>query len=170
VVLRAALEMAGRGIHVLPVKAEKAPLTAHGVHDATADPERVAEFWRRYPAGVAMRTGQVSNIVALDLASQDAITEALRRGLPDDTSVVKTRRGWHWYFNAPDEPLQSRDPFPGAESKAKSVYVVASTSMHQSGRRYSSYRLLTASWLIYRSGYWKRWLRASTKMQAAPQP
>lgn len=96
VVLRAALEMAGRGIHVLPVKADKAPLTAHGVHDATADPERVAEFWRRYPAeGVAMRMGQVSNIVALDLDSQDAITEALRRGLPDDTSVVKTRRGWH---------------------------------------------------------------------------
>jgi putative DNA primase/helicase len=72
-----------------------------------------------------MRTGQVSNIVALDLDSQDAITEALRRGLPDDTSEVKIRRGWHWYFNAPDEPLQGRDLFSGAELKAENVYVVA---------------------------------------------
>jgi hypothetical protein len=56
--------------------------------------------------------------------------------LPDDTSVVKTRRSWHWYFNAPDEPLQCRDLFPGADLKAENVYVVAPPSMHQSRRRY----------------------------------
>lgn len=56
--------------------------------------------------------------------------------MPDDTSVVKTRRGWHWYLDAPDEPLQSLDLFPGAELKAENVYVVAPHSMHQSGRRY----------------------------------
>jgi Bifunctional DNA primase/polymerase, N-terminal len=119
---------------------------------------------------VAMSTGQVSDIVALDLDSQDAITEALRRGLPDDTSVVKTRRGWHWHFNAPDEPLQSRDLFPGAELKAENVYVVAPPSMHQLVVATGSYRLPTASRLIHRSGYQKRWLSASTKMHATPQP
>jgi hypothetical protein len=62
--------MAQRGIHVLPVRADKLPLTPHGVHDATADSEIIERWYRRYrAAGVAVRTGQVSNVVALDLDS-----------------------------------------------------------------------------------------------------
>ena len=133
----AAFDMARRGFHVLPVRQDKSPLTPHGVYDATANQDRIADWWERHPAaGVAIRTGQVSNVVALDLDTQNAITEALRKGLPDDTDVVRTRRGWHWLFHAPDEPLPSCDLFPGMELKAENVYCVAPPSMHPSGRRY----------------------------------
>ena len=133
----AALSMAARGIHVFPLATNKAPLTPGGFYDASVEPDRIADWWDHYPgAGVAMRTGRTSNRVVLDLDSTAAIDEALRRGLPDNTDVVRTRRGLHWVFRAPDEPLPSRVLFDGAELKAEGAYVVAPPSLHQSGKRY----------------------------------
>ena len=57
--LAAALEWARRGVPVLPVRpAEKAPLTVHGVSDASTDTNLVRAWWARWPgANVAVATG-----------------------------------------------------------------------------------------------------------------
>jgi hypothetical protein len=132
-----ALRLAHEGVPVLPTKPDKSPYTRHGVHDATTDAGLIGEWWEKHPdAGVAMRTGRISGIIELDLDSKAALEEALRRGLPDETDAVRTRRGWRWRFRAPDEPLPSRDLFSGAELKAEGLYVVVPPSLHPSGFRY----------------------------------
>ena len=56
--LDSALKMAQRGIHVLPVRQDKAPSTPHGVHDATTEPEIMERWYRSYPVGVGHGTCQ----------------------------------------------------------------------------------------------------------------
>jgi Bifunctional DNA primase/polymerase, N-terminal len=57
-VLDAALKMAQRGIHVLPVRQDIAPLTPPGVHDVTTEPEIMERWYRSNPTGVGHGTCQ----------------------------------------------------------------------------------------------------------------
>jgi hypothetical protein len=45
----AALAYAEAGMAVFPVRADKTPLTPHGVKDATRDPASITAWWRLYP-------------------------------------------------------------------------------------------------------------------------
>ena len=51
--LAAALELAGRGFHVLPCHETgpkaKAPYTAHGLTEATTEPDTIRAWWGRWP-------------------------------------------------------------------------------------------------------------------------
>jgi putative DNA primase/helicase len=48
-VVGAALSYAQTGMAVFPVRADKTPLTPHGLKDATIDPPSIAAWWRIYP-------------------------------------------------------------------------------------------------------------------------
>jgi Bifunctional DNA primase/polymerase, N-terminal len=67
--LEAALYCAQKfGWHLFPVKPDKTPLTCRGFYDATDNPEILKGFWRQWPgAGLALRTGAESGVVAVDL-------------------------------------------------------------------------------------------------------
>ena len=51
-----------------PTKAGKHPLTAHGLKDASADPQHVERWWRATPAAnIGIVTGKESGLVVLDV-------------------------------------------------------------------------------------------------------
>lgn len=136
--LAAALAHARRGMPVFPVNREKEPLTSRGFYNATISPSRIRSFYRRHPrAGVAVRTGAASGIVELDLDSRDAMERAMRSIRASPECVTLTGRGFRMRFAAPERPLRSFVPWPGAELIAEGRYVIVPPSVHPSGYRYS---------------------------------
>ena len=63
----AALAYAAHGRHVLPVGRHKKPITEHGLLNATTDPDVIRRWFGRPGVMLAIRTGQVSDLVALDV-------------------------------------------------------------------------------------------------------
>jgi hypothetical protein len=65
-----ALACARQGYRVFPLVPDgRAPLTAHGFHDATIDEAQIVAWWDQYPlANVGVATGKVSGIVVVDVA------------------------------------------------------------------------------------------------------
>jgi len=144
---RWASQYAVAGLPVLPLRpAGKLPLTAHGLHDATADPHLVAEWWRRWPtANVGVRTGDLYErgrllVIDLDGAEGEQSWAALveRQG-PVETLTSTTGRGRHLWLTAPaDRPLGNSAGRlgPGVDTRGRGGYVLVPPSVHPSGRRY----------------------------------
>jgi Bifunctional DNA primase/polymerase, N-terminal/Primase C terminal 1 (PriCT-1) len=144
--LAAALDYAGRGWPVFPLRAGgKVPLTSDGLKSATADAEQVQAWWQRWPdANVAIRTGRESGLVVLDVDVQRGGAGTLKqleqeRGkLPQTPRVLTGGGGWHIYFQHPgDEVRNSAGRLgPGLDVRGDGGYVVGPPSVHESGRRY----------------------------------
>lgn len=140
--LKAALEtVEERSFAVLPVMG-KTPLTDHGYRDASRDRSRVIAMFNAKPnaTGHAIRTGQASRVVVVDVDGPGARAEAERRGLTSGY-VVKTGRlegdGWHVYLSIPKGvEVRSRHLAPGLELKAEGHYVVGPGSSHPKGGTY----------------------------------
>lgn len=134
--LSAALSYVARGFAVLPLWPKtKIPLTAHGVKDASKDPDQVRAWWTQWPnANVAIATGKVSAIFVVDIDGEyPADWPPLGR-----TLRVKTKRGHHYYFRYPEGGIPSKG---GLEGKAVDIqsdgkYVVAPPSVHPEGGCY----------------------------------
>lgn len=141
--LLAALAYAQRGWAVLPLTPRgKAPLTPHGVHDASTDADVIRTWWGRWPlANVGISCGP-SGLAVLDVdprAGGDVTLGELvaRHGpLPDAPQVVTGGGGCHVYFRAAPG-LRSRRLGEGVEVKAAGGYVVAPPSVHPSGAAYA---------------------------------
>ena len=68
--LNAAIDYASRGWAVFPLKPkDKAPVTAHGVHEATTNFDQIKKWWKRYPnANIGVACGKVSGgLLVVDL-------------------------------------------------------------------------------------------------------
>src|ERR1700722_19073193 len=63
-----ALDYARRGWQVFPCAPRaKIPLTEHGFHDATTDPDQINRWWRDNPAAnIGIATGD-ANLVVIDI-------------------------------------------------------------------------------------------------------
>jgi Bifunctional DNA primase/polymerase, N-terminal len=108
----AALEWARLDVPVLPVRpAEKAPLTVHGVSDASTDIDVVRAWWTRWPeANVAIATGgrgvDVLDVDVRGAGSGWAALNRLRQAgiVQDGIPLVRTPSGGiHLYFLGPDQ-------------------------------------------------------------------
>lgn len=90
--LNAALDYALRGWRVLPcVPCGTVPLTAHGVHDATAEIAMILEWRARWPdAHVAVALGQASGIVVLDVDDSEALRDLEAEHGPRPKIVAST--------------------------------------------------------------------------------
>lgn len=142
---QAALGYARRGWPVFPVQpGGKAPLVAHGLHDATRDPAEIAASWSRCPdAGVAIRTGAVSGLVVLDVDGDDGHDrlhelERAHGELPRTASVHTPRGGQHLYFQHPGHEVRNSASRlgPALDVRGDGGYVVAPPSRGANGRRY----------------------------------
>jgi len=143
--VRSALLLAGKGLHVLPcLPRDKPPATANGVKAATADPDTIRRLWQPLPeANIGIATGNPSNIFAVDVDGVDAEAElrkleAQHGALPPTVEVI-TARGRHVYFKMPTAPIRNSTGKlgPGLDIRATGGYVLAPPSIHPTGRRYA---------------------------------
>lgn len=148
----AALGYAQRGWHVLPLAARgKVPAGAgRGVLDASADPDTIRAWWRRWPAANVGIAAGASGLLIIDLdgtTGADSYGYLLRELGPPGPSMppwlidgagVVTGRGYHLYFAAPaGVELRPRAGVrPGFDVRAGASYVVGPPSIHPSGRPY----------------------------------
>ncbi|WP_170226443.1 bifunctional DNA primase/polymerase [Rudaeicoccus suwonensis] len=151
----AAMAYARASMAVFPcVPGEKRPLTEHGLTDATADPARVASWWRRWPqANIGLATGLPGGFDVLDIdvhpsgSGFPALRRARQAGLVDGWAVLiqSPSGGVHLYF-AVDHGREQRSwalPKAHVDFRGAGGYVIAPPSYvvdGHGGRR--GYRLV----------------------------
>lgn len=155
--LTAAVRYAEHGWAVFPLRPRsKHPLhkDAGGFHEASKNPQVVADWWASDPnANIGLAPGR-SNLLIADVDGTTAESTARALGLLDDpTLTVETGRpdfpGRHLYFRHPgghvgnlrlallDGRLTSVGGLkPGLEVKADAGYVLLPPSIHPSGKTY----------------------------------
>lgn len=143
--LRSALALAMRGLHVIPCAPRaKTPATGHGVLDATVDRQVIERWWHYNPDyNVGVRTGRVSNIFVVDVDGVDA-EAALRKleaehGVLPATVEVITARGRHIWFKYPGGTSIGNSVgkiATGVDARSDNAYVLVPPSVHPSGKRY----------------------------------
>lgn len=137
-----ALELYDRGFSVIPLKpGSKKPKLDWKRWQTEKAPREKVEEWFSEPANIGIVTGRVSNLVVVDLDSQDAIRWFLDQfnGLPPLTLNVSTGRGAHYYFKYPeDSDISHLALHEDLEVIGNRHYVVAPGSDHPSGKKYET--------------------------------
>ena len=116
----------------------KAPLTPHGIRDATTDPDQIKAWWKKWPkANIAIGLKEAGLLVVAP-DSTDALDAFKEKGLTT-TFVVQSGGGaghYHFYYRKPDGCPNYRINRPGEYDIQSDGYMVAPPSLHQSGRHY----------------------------------
>lgn len=124
----------------------KHPRIAGGLKSATTDQAQIERWWQQWPrANVAIRTGEVSHLVVVDVdpghggdASLDRLID--EHGCLPDGRVVRTGSGGrHLYFLHPGGVVRNdagRRLGRGLDIRGDGGYVIAPPSRHASGGRY----------------------------------
>jgi hypothetical protein len=119
---------------VLPIRPNgKAPLTRHGVTDASTDPALIRRWFMRWPeANLAIATGAPGPQV-LDIDNLEAAAGVLARLARIECPVAATARGRHLYFHGTPAGTVA---LPFGELRGRGSYVVCPPSTHPSGKAY----------------------------------
>jgi hypothetical protein len=116
-----ALDLAASGLPVFPCARNKRPMKdSAGFKDATTDPQRVADLFRRCPGDlIGVPTGELSGFDALDVdsAKHPEAADWLRGWGPIETRTHQTRSGGsHLLFrHEPGLKCQQSYPVPGID-------------------------------------------------------
>jgi hypothetical protein len=133
--LEAALTYASWGWHVLPlIPNDKRPASAHGVHDATTDPEQIKAWWAQNPSfNIGIAAGEKSGIVVFDIDPRNGGSDswddftAEHGGVPDGICQLTAGGGQHYIAQA-REGLKSCELRPGVDFLANGRYFVVTPS------------------------------------------
>lgn len=136
IIKQEALEYAEKEWPVLPIVPNaKNPLTTHGFKDATTDPNRITNWFTKYPtANVGIATGIESGLVVFDLDvknGKDGVTALLDAvgALPKTLTATTPSGGMHHYYKHPGGHVPNRtDLLPGVDVRGDGGYVVAPPS------------------------------------------
>lgn len=138
-----ALRYMDRGWGVFPVHG-KVPVTEHGLHDATTEPDGADKWWPDgTDRGIGLATGEASGVWVVDLDGDEgrqAFVELQERHeqLPP-TVASKTGNGVHLFFRVPpgQEIRNSASKIaPKIDVRGTGGYVVLPPSPHPSGKQY----------------------------------
>jgi hypothetical protein len=137
--LDAALRYADSGWLVFPCRADKTPHTEHGFLDASADPDQIDRWWRRWPdAQVGVACG-MSGICAIDLdlkpsENKDGIAAFSRLVVERGNSehgcllIASTPRGGrHYLYRLPGDGVKTTTdllPDSGIDVRATGGYII----------------------------------------------
>jgi hypothetical protein len=110
----------------------KAPVTAHGVDDATTDLAVIDRYWDRHPdANVAIATGGFGPVVLdVDVAhgrpGYASLNQAIRSGLvPPPIATVRTPSGGaHLYYSAMPGQRSGGLPVHGLDWRGERGYML----------------------------------------------
>jgi hypothetical protein len=100
-VLEAALGYAAKGWPVFPRRADKHPITDHGIYDATTDAAIIHAWWDRWPwASIGITTGDKIDVLDIDVRATVNGFETLQGfpALPSTLIASTPSGGWHVYF------------------------------------------------------------------------
>jgi hypothetical protein len=153
-----ALNYARRGISVFPVyepvmgacscgdadcaNIGKHPRNAHGVSEATTDRKRIRQWWKQWPdANIGVAT---IGLIVIDVDPRHggnesfAEMEARFGPLPATWRALTGGGGEHLFFRRNGTYCTNKQGLrPGVDIKTDGGYVIASPSLHKSGKRYT---------------------------------
>lgn len=133
--LEAALTYASWGWHVLPlVPNDKRPASAHGVHDATTDLDKIRDWWAQNPNyNIGIAAGEKSGIVVFDIDPRNGGSDSWddftseHGGVPDGICQLTAGGGQH-HIAEWREGLKSCELRPGVDFLANGRYFVVAPS------------------------------------------
>lgn len=145
--LEAARRYLARGWSVLPLRPrDKRPLILweHLQHERPSEQD-VVEWFRRWPdANIGIVTGEISNLIVLDIDPKHGGDAALGRleqrfgPLSATVEAVTGGDGRHLYFAHPGGLTRNRAGLAqGIDLRGDGGYIVAPPSIHPTGRPYS---------------------------------
>lgn len=140
--LTAALTYASWGWSVLPVvKNGKIPATAHGVHDATTDPEKIRSWWTNNPElNIGVAAGEKSGIIVYDIDPRNGGDDSWQLfqeefgDCPNTVQAMTAGGGEHFLF-AYDPSVKSCKLRDGIDLLSNGRYFLASPSEIE-GKKY----------------------------------
>jgi Bifunctional DNA primase/polymerase, N-terminal/Primase C terminal 1 (PriCT-1) len=146
-VVEAAKRYLARGWSVLPLRArDKRPLIPwEHLQSERPSPDDVEAWFRRRPdANLGIVTGEISNLVVLDIDPKHGGDNSLERlekrfsPLPATVEAMTGGGGRHLYFAHPGGLVRNRAGLvQGIDLRGDGGYIVAPPSIHPSGRRYT---------------------------------
>lgn len=146
--LDAAIDYASRGMAVFPLKPrDKAPITKHGVHEATTNFDQIQKWWSKYPsANIGIACGKVSGgLLVVDIDRKpngvdglDSLNEWERENgeLPETVRSITGSGGSHIFYRINGESKNRVNILDGVDIRSDGGYIVAPPSIHNNGHPY----------------------------------
>lgn len=161
--LDAALAYAARGWPVFPCKpGQKVPATAHGVLDATTDPEAIRTWWTSQPdANIGIATGTPGpDVLDIDVKNgngYEAFAELLNAGIVEHPACVTTPSGGLHAYHAGTGQRNGTIRKRSIDFRGRGGYVLAPPSIvdgkpYQAATDFAATQLVThADWQAIRA-------------------
>lgn len=148
----AAAAYARRGVRIVPAREAdsavgpvKSPYVPGGFKSASAEIERIAEWWNSWPSAIVGLPCRANGIIVLDADRHglgDGVADAFalfeRCGLDSAAVpvVITPRDGRHFIFRRPDTLGDTKGNVARAIDVRDNAYVIAAGSVLSNGRRY----------------------------------
>jgi len=133
-ILKAALQYYDMGFSIIPIGENKRPIIAEwkSYQTTRATKEQIIKWFEQSTrVNIGIITGRISNIIVIDVDDKDADTSGLT-----PTAIVKTGRGFHYYYLHPGFPVSCGILRYKIDIKGDGGYVIAPPSLHASGCHY----------------------------------